>query len=687
MADVVVRIAGKAKQYSDELKRVKKETEDLEKGLAQAAKISGVAFVGLTAAIGGTVAQAAKIETISTSFEVLTGSAETARDTVKELQEFSARTPFQFDSIARAGQQLLGFGFQAEDLTKKLGQIGDVSAAVNADMNEVALIFGQVAAAGKLTGERLLQFQERAIPIGPALAETMGVAEESIKDLVSKGKVDFETFEKAFASLSEEGGIAFGGMARQSETLAGLISTLKDNFALVAAEIGQHFVPVLKQATEGLIGVLQFVREHPEITKMAAAFLAVTAAIAGATLVATTGGLAFLKLRAALIAAGGATKVLALGVKGLVGATGIGLLLIIATELYLNWERIWPAMQKTFEVFVKNVSNLGVGIGQILSGIFTANFASIKDGFNRLKTTALEAFTEIKDGISEGNKELVSQNENKNREIAAQNQTHAETEKERRVREFEEQLLEREEFQALTAEQRQQFLEENRQQITEAAMTDEEAKFAIAQEGLKKQQATNKQYLQDQQKFGKAFADINATIQSDRLQQAKSTSGQFIALQQSENATLKGIGKAAALTQIGIKTAEGAVSAYAALAPIPFVGPFLGIAAALALIAFGGEQAGKVIAAQKGGVMTGGIPGVDSIPTLTAPGEIIAPAQNFDETVNAVADARNRRSDSETEQTGGTSAVVIGFDGPEASQVLTARQVEDRALGINREAS
>ena len=74
----------------------------------------------------------------------------------------------------------------------------------------------------------------------------MGVAESSVKQLVSEGKVNFAEFERAFQSLSTEGGFAFGGMAKASETLSGRFSTLKDNVSLVTAQFGNFFLPVLK---------------------------------------------------------------------------------------------------------------------------------------------------------------------------------------------------------------------------------------------------------------------------------------------------------------------------------------------------------------------------------------------------------------------------------------------------------
>jgi tape measure domain-containing protein len=212
----------------------------------------------VTNGISSMVSEAIKIEQISTQFETLTGSAASAAEVIRDLQEFSASTPFQFGDVARAGKQLLGFQFGVEEIIPRLQALGDVAAGSGAQLSELTLIFGQVRAAGKLTGERLLQLQERAIPIGPALAKSMNVAESSIKDLVSKGGVSFAQFEKAFLSLSEKGGQFFQGMVRQSKTLGGVLSTMSDNFALVSNDIGQLFLPVLK---EGAIAVINFIQE------------------------------------------------------------------------------------------------------------------------------------------------------------------------------------------------------------------------------------------------------------------------------------------------------------------------------------------------------------------------------------------------------------------------------------------
>jgi len=109
----------------------------------------------------------------------------------------------------------------------------------------------------------------------------------------------------------------------------------------------------------------------------------------------------------------------------------------------------------------------------------------------------------------------------------------------------------------------------------------------------------------------------------------------------SKNALISGIGKAASLRSIWIKAPENANAAYGAMVGIPYVGPALAMAASIASYAFSAEQAVRVMSAAKGGLMTGGIPGVDSIPTMTMPGELVVPAQNYEEVITSVAGSRS----------------------------------------------
>lgn len=276
MANVDIKIkfiegaaTASAKKFSNEIDGIQKGVKSLNLSLNStssflknfAANIASTAVQNFTSAIVGLAGEALnsarQLENISTQFEVLTGSTQSASALVKDLVEFTAKTPFRLEGVAAAGQRLLSFGFTTDEVKDRLQELGDVAAASGTDLGELALIFGQVRAAGKLTGERLLQLQERAIPIGPALAQTLGVAESAVRDLVSAGEVSFAEFEKAFQSLNEEGAFAFEGLIKQSRTFDGVVSTLQDNFSLAAGVLGQSVLPALKAIGITITGLIQ----------------------------------------------------------------------------------------------------------------------------------------------------------------------------------------------------------------------------------------------------------------------------------------------------------------------------------------------------------------------------------------------------------------------------------------------
>jgi tape measure domain-containing protein len=645
MASLIIKIGAKTDEYSKALDDIKKQTRGLESGLGTIGKASAVAFAGATASIAGFIKAAANTEKVASQFEVLTGSAQEANRVLNDLKDFSAGTPFQFDEIAQAGKKLIAFGIETGNVKDRLKEIGDVAAATGANFGEVTTIFGQIQAAGKLTGERLLQLQERAIPIGPALAESLGIAESELKDFVSQGKVSAEEFNKAFATLSGEGGVAFGGLEKVSATLEGKISTLKDNFSLLASEIGKQFLPLAKQVADVLINLFTFLRSNPEIAKRIAVFAGLTATLGGTIAAVTGAALAFLKLRAAFLAVSKTFPLLGKGIKGLVGATGIGLLLIIANEVYQNWNTVLPAAQSVLQTFINNGSKLLGGFGDLLIGAFTLDLDKIKSGFNQLKNVALQGFEDAKQAIKDANPDddkpsLVpseqSERDKIKRNAAAVTEetiSAEEAEKERRAAEREKAF-----------EEENARREEDLERLRDYRNLEREVELDADIEEAKRNRERRKQFIKDEKEFGKTYAQINKVVTDDRVQGVAAASSQLTKLQQSENSRLKSIGKAAARAQNAIDTAKGAMSAYAALAPIPFVGPYLGAAAAAALIQFGAEQDRAISAANTGGLIGSrggaGTANVDSQLLAATPGEFVAPRQNFDEVVSGVARER-----------------------------------------------
>ncbi len=64
MADstLVIRIGATSKQFNDELRKIQRQTRDLQNSLMSVAKVSGAAFAGLATVAGGAVFAYAKFD-------------------------------------------------------------------------------------------------------------------------------------------------------------------------------------------------------------------------------------------------------------------------------------------------------------------------------------------------------------------------------------------------------------------------------------------------------------------------------------------------------------------------------------------------------------------------------------------------------------------------------------------------
>ncbi|MFP3943820.1 MAG: tape measure protein, partial [Alphaproteobacteria bacterium] len=184
----------------------------------------------------------AQIETMTVAFESMLGSADRAREFVKRLTDFTARTPLQLAGVGASARSLLAVGVEADEVFDKLQVLGDIASGTETPLNIMASNFGKVRSTGKAMREEILQLSDRGIPIIAALAEEMGVAEENVLDLGTKGRIGFEIYEAALRRMTREGGKFFRQMEKQSRTLTGLISTLLDNLNLALGKVGDQLV-------------------------------------------------------------------------------------------------------------------------------------------------------------------------------------------------------------------------------------------------------------------------------------------------------------------------------------------------------------------------------------------------------------------------------------------------------------
>lgn len=207
------------------------------------------------------IQSAINYETLSVQFEVFLGSAEKATKVLADLNKFSIETPFTPDQVNASGRALLAFGFTTEQLIPTLKMVGDVSAAVGKDFNELAVIYGKARTAGTLYAEDINQLTEAGIPIMDELAKVLGVQADQVKKLGSEGKISFATLETAFGNMTGEGGRFNGMMDKMSQSTAGLMSTIEGKLQDELRAIGQAMLPTVRIIAEGFEPAFKAVKE------------------------------------------------------------------------------------------------------------------------------------------------------------------------------------------------------------------------------------------------------------------------------------------------------------------------------------------------------------------------------------------------------------------------------------------
>ena len=184
-----------------------------------------------------------------------------------------AGTAYGLDSAAKAASQLVASGIEVGDGMKTaLRGISGVAAMTNREYDEVAHIFTTVAGNGRLMGQQLTQLSSYGLNVAATLAKSEAVirkfgelTEAEIRDLVSEGKIDFETFAEAMDE-------AFGEHAKDANnTFTGALSNMKFAIKKIGADFATPFIENMRPIFNSVRLFINMVRNSlkPVVTEFA----------------------------------------------------------------------------------------------------------------------------------------------------------------------------------------------------------------------------------------------------------------------------------------------------------------------------------------------------------------------------------------------------------------------------------
>lgn len=207
-------------------------------------------YVVMGAGIGAITKLGMEAENSAIAFDVLLGSSEKATDMLGKITEMAAKTPFEKMDLQNAAQQMLNFGVAENQVLDYMKQLGDIAAGDKQRFQSLALVFGQVSSAGKLSGQDLLQFINAGFNPLKELADMTGESYASLQEKMSKGLITTDMVAAAMKRATSEGGKFYQMMDKMSATTGGRISSVIDDIKERTAKMFEYIGPLIAQLLE-----------------------------------------------------------------------------------------------------------------------------------------------------------------------------------------------------------------------------------------------------------------------------------------------------------------------------------------------------------------------------------------------------------------------------------------------------
>lgn len=254
-----------------ELRRLTREYRDFSQGTDKATVTVDALMSSLkrtAAEIGGLAAikkfgtdvidATGKMQQLQVALSTILQSKSKADALLAEVTEFARKTPFNLDDVANGAKQLLAYGSSAETVVDELSMLGDVASGLQIPLSSLIYLYGTLRVQGRAYWRDIQQFQGRGVNVVEEMAKNLGVTQDQIKKLVEEGKIGFKDVEKAFQSMTSEGGKFNNMLENAAGTWPQRIANLEDTLFTKLVDFGNKY----KEVFEFGIGTAEELVEH-----------------------------------------------------------------------------------------------------------------------------------------------------------------------------------------------------------------------------------------------------------------------------------------------------------------------------------------------------------------------------------------------------------------------------------------
>lgn len=200
------------------------------------AKIAAVAIGFITASVVGMIQAGSQAETQLTAMAVLLKkqgqTMDQTKDFYQEMINLAGETPLASNQVTEAAKRLLAVEVPMGKVKDMIRTIGDVSAGSGKNFLELVDIMAKNKTSGIIQGEDINQLAGAGIPILAEFSRMTGKTAVEIKKMGADGKLTYDMLVQAMQNMSGAGGMYESMMKKQSMTIAGLWSTIRDDVGM-----------------------------------------------------------------------------------------------------------------------------------------------------------------------------------------------------------------------------------------------------------------------------------------------------------------------------------------------------------------------------------------------------------------------------------------------------------------------
>lgn len=326
------------------------------------------------------VQAAAQMRQYEIAFQTMLKSAEAGTQMLRDLQQFAAETPFDVPGVVSAGQQLMAFGFKAEEIIPMLTNLGDAASGLGLGtegVSRLAYALGQMQTSGKLNAQDMMQLTSAGISAWDMLAQAAGKTVAEMKDLCSKGAIDSKAaVQTIIAGMNEQ----FGGMmAKTSDEVAGLLANIEETAGNTSAAVGKYLTEafnikgILKDVSDRLG---EFQQKMQTATEQGKSLGDVIKECVPATVIGVIGAFAavLVVVSVAAVATLGAVLGLSAGIVAAGAAIGA-----VAALVVTYWDEIVDAVNIAVQAILDTVVIIGTAITEAVLGVVNWIVGTIGD--------------------------------------------------------------------------------------------------------------------------------------------------------------------------------------------------------------------------------------------------------------------------------------------------------------------